>query len=56
MPDPIKVTLALARTTKNTYRSQADDADPAPVRTLYIMQDAFQGGAPKAITVTIETA
>ena len=55
MPDQIKVSLALARTTKNTYRFEDADEDSV-CRVLYVQQSAFPGGAPKAVTVTIEAA
>lgn len=50
----IKVTLQLARTTKNTYRFEDADED-SPLRVLYVQQSAFPN-APKAVTVTIEEA
>ena len=49
----MKVTLQLARTTKNTYRFEDAEEDSA-LRVLYVQQSAFPNGAPKAVTVTVE--
>ncbi len=45
--------LQLTRTTKNTYRYDNGDED-SDLKTVYMMQTAFPGGAPQSITVTIE--
>ena len=51
----MKITLQLARTTKNTYRFE-DANEDSVLRVLYVQQSAFPAGAPKEITVTIESA
>lgn len=46
-------TLNLTKTTKNTYRYDNADED-AGLRTLYVQQTSFPGGAPQSITVNIQ--
>ncbi len=45
--------LTLTKATKNTYRFDNEDQE-SDVRTLYVQQTAFPGGAPQSITVTVE--
>ncbi len=45
--------LILTRTTKRTYRYD-DTSEDGKLRTLYIQQTAFPGGAPQSIIVTVE--
>lgn len=49
----MKTTMTKARDTKNTevYKNDADDA---PIPSLYIKKGAFKGEAPKTITVEIK--
>lgn len=47
-----EVTLDLARTTKNTFRFEAEDED-APINPLYIQKSAFNGKEPSSVTVTV---
>ena len=49
----ITVKLTKARDTPGTYVYK-DDADNAPIRSLYITKSAFTGDAPESITLTIE--
>jgi len=45
------VEMPLARTTKNTYRFEAEE-DDAPISTLYINQSAFTK-EPSSVTVVV---
>ena len=56
MPEVIKVGLVLTRTTKRTYRFDADETDDEnpPISTLYVQQTAFPMGPPHTIVVTVE--
>lgn len=47
--------LKKERDTKNTYVFK-NDADNAPIPSLYIAKSAFKGDAPDAITVTVKEA
>lgn len=53
MAEKIKTTLTKARDTKGTFVYK-NDADNAPIRSLYITKSAFKGDAPEEITLTIE--
>jgi hypothetical protein len=50
-----KTTLTQARDTKNTFVFK-NDADDAPIPSLYIAKSAFAGEAPKQITVSVDPA
>ena len=56
--EPFKVTLSLAKETKNTLRYEETETDePLVIGTLYIHKWAAKRlGDPEAITVTIEPA
>lgn len=48
------VTLELEKPTKNTFRYQADNSQPAAVPTLFIQKWATGDPPPQRITLTIE--
>jgi len=51
----LSVTMEHTRTTKNTYRYDADDPDQAmPFRTLYVQKYAMADGPQDKIKVTLE--
>lgn len=50
-----KTTLNQERDTKNTFVFK-NHADDAPIPSLYIAKSAFDGDAPKSITITVEAA
>jgi len=50
-----KTTLKLDRDTKGTFVFK-NDAEDAPIPSLYIKKHAFPGDAPKSITVEFKAA
>lgn len=50
-----KTKLTQSRDTKNTFVFK-NDADDAPIPSLYIAKSAFDGDAPKSITVSVDEA
>ncbi|KKN19784.1 hypothetical protein LCGC14_0942330 [marine sediment metagenome] len=56
MPDEVKVGLVFTRSTKRTYRFDADETDDENplISTLYVQQSAFPMGPPHTIAVTVE--
>lgn len=50
-----KTKLSQVRDTKNTFVFK-NDADDAPIPSLYIAKSAFDGEAPKSLTITVEAA
>lgn len=48
-------TMTLGRDTKGTFVYK-NDADDAPIPSLYIKKTAFTGNAPQSITITVAGA
>jgi len=54
MPQPIQVTLTMAKETRNNVRYNAENNDLAAIDALYIKKFALNGDRPKKIRVTVE--
>lgn len=52
MANKIVTRMKLTRETKGTY-VYSNDADDAPIPTLYIKKGAFEGEAPKKVRIVI---
>jgi len=55
-PIVVNVDMPIAKTTKNTFRFDADSAENTPISSLYIAKFAFgKGASPKVVKkITVE--